>query len=461
MKIQFQYILLLVACAFAEKQIKLEDIERDNLLNEQKINRKESLHEDQSQHLRPPGILASSSYENTGEGNENELTEDIIYAQQGNNANEDYDIQNQQIQYVTPQPYEQEKEYAQQQDSSFPQVHENSGHTYAAPSRQSLISPNVQKPSASPFPYLAQQPRYVYVQAGSQQVSPSGVITYSQPQHAPESIHQQQQQQQQDITYAPVDQNQIHETSQQAAHAPQLSSNYGAPGFVQYVPFLAQTPSHQNYIMVVPFRSIPTHTQAYAIQNVPAQYGHQQHSQQLETSQPAAGYSHSVGPIEEQSALRPPESTASPISNAHYGIQSNSFAYQPPQQQQLHYSPQQIQFQQSLEYTLPPQQTIEYHAPKVTSLASPPYAQNYAQQFTPTIDFFGSFNKQHTSLLDSYIPSSVIIARQRALGRQLAQSAANTHGSHQPGYNTIAYSTPQGYGYAKRSPKIHKLNKKN
>lgn len=115
-------------------------------------------------------------------------------------------------------------------------VHE-AGHTYSAPARQSLNNPIISKLNPSPSPYLSQQPRYVYVQAGQQQLSPSGVITYGQPENIQQQAHD-------DITYASVEQNQILENSQQAVHAPPArpSLNYGARSYIQYVPLLAQTP---------------------------------------------------------------------------------------------------------------------------------------------------------------------------------------------------------------------------
>ena len=63
MKVHLQLVLLLVAFALGEKQIKLEDIERDNLLSEQRTNGNDHLTADASQHLRPPGIHADSTYE--------------------------------------------------------------------------------------------------------------------------------------------------------------------------------------------------------------------------------------------------------------------------------------------------------------------------------------------------------------------------------------------------------------
>lgn len=102
--------------------------------------------------------------------------------------------------------------------------------------------------------------------------------------------------------------------------------------------------------------------------------------------------------------------------------------------------------------------------------------QYYPHQLTSPYDILQTLQKQNpTSLLDSYVPSSVIWAAQRQrsaalLNRQILhpihgnfltptiaahptqQFYQHHHGSHQPGYNTIAYSTVQGY--SKRSPKL-------
>lgn len=102
----------------------------------------------------------------------------------------------------------------------------------------------------------------------------------------------------------------------------------------------------------------------------------------------------------------------------------------------------------------------------------PQQHQFYPQQLT-SLDILQALQKPHpNSLLDSYVPSSVIWAAQRQrnsalLNRQLLHPLHGNfagptishplqqfyhHGSHQPGYNTIAYSTAQGY--SKRSPKL-------
>lgn len=55
MKIQTKYVLLLVTLAVADKQIKLEDIERDNLLSERRVNRDdETVKIGQPQYLTAP-----------------------------------------------------------------------------------------------------------------------------------------------------------------------------------------------------------------------------------------------------------------------------------------------------------------------------------------------------------------------------------------------------------------------
>lgn len=120
-------------------------------------------------------------------------------------------------------------------------VHEAS-HTYSAPARHSLIHPIVFKPAASPSPYLSQQPKFVYVQAGPQQVSPSGVITYGQVQHSPENVIQTQQKNaQDDVSYAAIEHNQISDNSQQSENAPTRETPTYSPRALQYYSLLAQT----------------------------------------------------------------------------------------------------------------------------------------------------------------------------------------------------------------------------
>lgn len=198
-----------------------------------------------------------------------------MYAQppSGNSA-ENYVSAEQQgpVQYVTPQQYDKGKyssdlftnkterignvinfvictsvpEYeAQPTATSFTHPVHEATHTYSAPARQSLTNPIIHKPNTTPSPYLAQQPRYVYVQAGQQQVQPNGIITYGPPQHSAENLVQQQQKNaQDDINYAnSVEQNNLLDTSKQVANAPARQQGYPThASFLQYVPYLAQPP---------------------------------------------------------------------------------------------------------------------------------------------------------------------------------------------------------------------------
>lgn len=251
-----------------------------------------------------------------------------------------------------------------------------------------------------------------------------------------------------------------------------------------------------------------------------------QYASQMKYSAPPAHkspqqtYSIQSVPEPETHAPHAPVATQSPA--IEYTIQS-SYQPRPQQQQQYHrhqqqsYSPAQIQIQQSVEY--PSRQTIEYsHSipktstgqlyhqnPQTISYAqyqpsvqykstaySPPPVQSHAIQYqpqyqqsynsisSPALDFFGKYNK-HSSLLDSYIPSSIILEKQRSLhhnSQNVAQklpvqtipppAPANVPSTdHNNGYNTIAYSTAQfynnnnnNYNHLKRSPKFSQINVK-
>lgn len=80
------------------------------------------------------------------------------------------------------------------------------------------------------------------------------------------------------------------------------------------------------------------------------------------------------------------------------------------------------------------------------------HGHNY-NYYTPSLDFFGQYSR-HTSLLDSYVPSSVIYNKARQIYNPYFHH--HSHGpspiipqghaiesEHSPIYNTIAYSTEQ------------------
>lgn len=60
MFVSLSHLILIIAVVVADKQIKLDDIERDNLLSERRANKQERLKIEQPQHSRTPD---SQSYE--------------------------------------------------------------------------------------------------------------------------------------------------------------------------------------------------------------------------------------------------------------------------------------------------------------------------------------------------------------------------------------------------------------
>lgn len=237
----------------------------------------------------------------------------------------------------------------------------------------------------------------------------------------------------------------------------------------------------QTFIMMVPLRN--SHAYVQSRPSVPSYTQQSTYSVHKPQPTPTVTYSHSA-PAEENAQLHAPHSTIAPAisSQLHYSVPSYSYQHSTQPAHSIQYTPQQVQIQQSIEY---PSRHEYYHAPKVVSHHSAPqYHQAHFQPSyhygSPQLDFFGAYNKQHSSLLDSYIPSSVILDRQRTFlqKNQVYQpslpltnhiSAPNTHSFN--GYNTIAYSTPLGYNYnhlkrspslpvsTKLKPKVHKATK--
>lgn len=212
------------------------------------------------------------------------------------------------------------------------------------------------------------------------------------------------------------------------------------------------------------------HAQAYAIPSI--QYAQQAAlvtqaengvpQQHVSGPQPTLAASFINPTLDGTAVLPAPESTAIPAGTIQYAAVP-----------QLQYAPQALHLQSAVQYVPSPQlQHSQQYYPS-------------QQHFTSPLDIYHSLQKHHpTSLLDSYVPSSVIWAAQRQrnaalINRQFLQAVSGNfggtpsfahpmqfyqQGSHQPGYNTIAYSTAQGY--SKRSPKLVterplKLNKRN
>ncbi|KAJ6633257.1 hypothetical protein Bhyg_15613 [Pseudolycoriella hygida] len=258
----FVFCMLLVAhlvsCDDSDKKINLEDIERDNLISERRSQSKEVLEGQHTQHIRPPSIHghAATNYKTQQEA-EDVSTNDITYSHQPT-AETQYENHHQNVlQYVTVQPqtvqYEDEKEYESQPQSPpahYRPVHEE-GRTYSAPSRHSLTSPIIPTASATPSPYLAQQPQYVYVQAGQSANQPSVQSNAVYDHKSQEEVRYAQsvsydQQQDVDATYSQASQTETeqsdkgsityeHQDHEGATYSPQ-------PQYIQYVPYISQGP---------------------------------------------------------------------------------------------------------------------------------------------------------------------------------------------------------------------------
>lgn len=115
---------------------------------------------------------------------------------------------------------------------------------YMAGSHESVTNLVIQKTSATPPPYLSQQPSYVYVQAGSQKIPQNGVITYDTPQHSSaNAVQQQQKSVGNDISYAPLEYHIQVDTSQQNDNIPSHHQNYQSR-VLEYtsIPLLSQKP---------------------------------------------------------------------------------------------------------------------------------------------------------------------------------------------------------------------------
>lgn len=106
-------------------------------------------------------------------------------------------------------------------------------------SRESLTNPLVQKTTATPSLYLSQQPSYVYVQAGPQQILQNGVVTYGPPQHSSaNAVQQQQKSAADDISYASLENHLQVDISQQNENVPSHQQNYQSrvPKFIPQNP---------------------------------------------------------------------------------------------------------------------------------------------------------------------------------------------------------------------------------
>ncbi|XP_021707303.1 extensin-1 isoform X2 [Aedes aegypti] len=271
----------------------------------------------------------------------------------------------------TPQyqtQYQTQPQYQTQQ--KVPQVHEEHS-TYTVPSRQSLIQPIIGG-SAPAQTFLTPQPQYVYVQAQAQVQQP------------PPQQHQQQQQQQ-----------------SQYANQPNLPQS-----------LLHILPHHQGaYIMIPPTTSFyqqqPHSAQQYAAyvndpDNQVQTYSHGesgQHSPQPVTSSPPAP---TPAPLQKAPGVIYASPSSTPAPHRHQSP-SSEFSIVKSVETPVYYSPDNhLNSPPTIHFThSPAKQAIQIHHETQTHYPSLTHPNN------GILNYFGLQHKQPTSLLDSYVPSSL------------------------------------------------------
>uniref|UniRef100_A0A336K4E1 CSON010965 protein n=1 Tax=Culicoides sonorensis TaxID=179676 RepID=A0A336K4E1_CULSO len=422
-----------------QQQIKLEDIEQDNLTNEKL---KELLETQQSQNIK-----ASSAGDNENDNNKNnhigEATQEqsrenlqYVEASSPSASGINYDGYLS-LRYLTPGPsvnYLQTKEVYQQQQQVeeqhqqqqqqpeiqyVPQVHE-ADITYTVPSRQSLVKPFIGG-GAPHHSVLTPQPQYVYVQANG----PLGLAQHQQQQQ----IQQQQQLQQQQIQQHQFQQQQQQKTVYQQEQEQKNVGNYlqfisPAPGFVM-VPYPYQLP-HPQHLEQLPPPILPSVAPSSVLAYSQGETG-TAGSFHTSTARPYSLYSPNAhSPIPPSTEYGPvPHKSVLPL---RYGSQKYITSIEP----QLIVGP----------ISLPP--TIEYSHP-VNHQPSSGIRYTQQQPSSPFPFSLAGINEFLKRPYDHLMhAASVIMPRQKQ--QQSYVSYASPYNPSYSGplqnYNTIAYSVP-------------------
>ncbi|XP_055694890.1 arginine-glutamic acid dipeptide repeats protein-like [Lutzomyia longipalpis] len=392
----------------ATEKIQLEDIERDNLISEQRTKAaNDGLEVQQTQHLRPPGIQPPNSFHSVIGG--------VTYA-----TGQPHEPQAT-IEFVTLPP--------QYPAAPQPQVHEED-RTHSAPSRQSLLAPQPQhsvqaSPQQRPQHTFAPQPQYVYVQAIPQAQKAPSQPQYQTTGQEVETSGQNQAQQTQQLQYISLPQRDVQTRAHPTAPAGYVSIPYNYGG-------MYAAPSAASYTYQ------PAQTQpAYILPTIQPHY----HQNIIAGPTPTPGIQYAAA------------ATAAPTISSPVAYVKNASPHSYVTATQVPFASYQHSYPQAIEYQAPVAATA-------TSTKLLPVSQHhhtdYSSQFHPTLDFHGQSSNYH-SLLDSYIPSSYIYARTKATYGQnypLRSSYSHlaptylhhyrpqqfdTHGAH-TFYNTIAYS---------------------
>ncbi|XP_058453318.1 RNA-binding protein 33-like [Malaya genurostris] len=390
----------------------LEDIERDNLKSERHLAfKKEAI-------PPPPQYRPSSSQSN------NHYSVQIEHHPGGATSHIG-------INYVTPVPSATgviyAKEYPVQYQQKVPQVHEDHS-TYTVPSRQSLIQPIIGG-SAPASTYQNPQPQYVYVQAQPQQIQP--------PQIQPQQIQPQQ------IQPQHIQPQQIQQLHIQPQHFQQFASHSLPQPAVQI------SPQHQQSYIMIPttYYQQPHSAQQYAAyandpNNNVDTYSHGE-TGSSGPPQPPSGPSAPEAPLKPHGVVyASPSSTPSPFRQQ---SPSAEFSIVKSVEPQI-FLPSDSHLNSGVQYSHSPARPAHliHHETHTTypSLTHPN---------TGILNYLGVHHKAPTSLLDSYVPSSLQLSPIKAFAHQTRPLPAlhlhrhypeHHHLHHQPYQPQLFYQPP-------------------
>ncbi|XP_035896219.1 trithorax group protein osa-like [Anopheles stephensi] len=426
------------------RPIQLEDIERDNLNSERQVFKKEAIAQQQQQQQHQQHGASSTQSNNhytvqiqhhpgsaAGTHSSVKYVTPLPVPTQTLTYSKDHAAPQQQYISIPQQPSHHQQHH---QHQPVPQVHEDHS-TYTVPSRQSLLQPVIGG-GAPASPYLTPQPQYVYVQARPQQQ----LAQYVADNNLPQSLLHILPQNSQAYIMIPTQYYQ-----QQPHHVPSSPTGPALPSIASPAPSSAQPHSAQQLAAYVndPDNHIQTYSHGETGAHSPVGTGP---STVQPTPQPDVVYAASSTPAPPRHQSPSAEfsivkSVEQPVYFSHDlpPVQSNKLpqlADAPQHQQQhhhfvapqLHHHPAGRPF---LSHGPPPQQQ-QFHHPAGPVSHYPAYVQqhghsasvagpthSFAPQFYPSLahpnngilNYFGVQHRPPTSLLDSYVPSSLQLAK--------------------------------------------------
>ncbi|XP_050069322.1 trithorax group protein osa-like [Anopheles maculipalpis] len=418
------------------RPIQLEDIERDNLNSERQVFKKEAI-EQQQQHG------ASSTQSNNhytvqiqhhpgsaaGTHSSVKYVTPLPAPTQTHTYTKDHAVPQQLYINIPQQPshhQQQHQQQQQQQQQQVPQVHEDHS-TYTVPSRQSLLQPVIGG-GAPASPYLTPQPQYVYVQARPQQLPQQYAADHALPQSL---LHILPQNSQAYIMIpTPYYQQQPHHIPSSPtgpaalpsiAPAPSSGPPHSAQQLAAYVndpDNHIQTYSHGETGAHSPGTAGPSTVQptpqpdiVYAASSTPSPPRHQSPSAEfsiVKSVEQPVYFSHDLPPVQSHKL---PQLLGDGPQHHHFAAPQ---LHHPTGRPYLSHAP-------SPQHLHHPAGPVHYPAyvQQPHGHSSAGQSHSFAPQFYPSLahpnngilNYFGVQHRPPTSLLDSYVPSSLQLAK--------------------------------------------------